>query len=309
MHPVRDNFEQRFCFEVFAKRSLPCEYCPLNSAVDSKKPARSEIEVNGMWFRVQTFPILHHQNLEVKHLINYYKNVTEEKKLQAQVLQSEKMTALGTLAGHIAHELSNPLSGIQSLAQIWLTDSSLDSNVKSDLDEINKAALRAQAIIKNLSDFTKDKDADFSLISLDNVILKTLPFLKSILRSHTIELNLKLEHHMVYANFSLMQQVVFNLIKNACEAIPQDGLIKIDTEYLVQDKVQQIRISDNGHGISDKQKEKIFQPFFSTKPDGQGTGPGLSLCKRIIDLHNGKIYFESVLSKGTTFYIDISFRK
>jgi two-component system NtrC family sensor kinase len=301
--------DQRFCFEIFANRSSPCEQCPLNAAVDSKKPSRSEIEVQGAWFRVQTFPILHHQNLEVKHLINYYKNITEEKKLQAQVLQSEKMTALGTLAGHIAHELSNPLSGIQSLAQIWLTDNSLDDSVKADLDEINKAALRAQAIIKNLSDFTKDKDAEFSLISLDTVIEKTLPFLKSILRSHTIELNLNLGDQMVYANFSLLQQVIFNLIKNACEAIPGDGSIKIDTEFLSQDRVQQIRISDSGQGIPENQKEKIFQPFFSTKPDGQGTGLGLSLCKRIIDLHNGKIYFESALNKGTTFYIDIGSRK
>lgn len=303
------NDQQKFCFEVFAGRSLPCEHCPLNLAVDSKKSARAEIQVGDSWYRVQTFPILHHQNLEVKHLINYYKNITEEKKLQAQVLQSEKMTAIGTLAGHIAHELSNPLSGILALAQIWLSDGGLDENTKADLEEIKKATLRAQSIIKNLSDFTKDKDAEFSLISLDTVIEKTIPFLKSILRSHRLEVNLNLGQNLVYANFSLLQQVVFNLIKNACEAGSQDGLIKIETEFLSQDKVQRIKVTDNGQGISDQQKEKIFQPFFSTKPEGQGTGLGLSLCKRIIDLHNGKIYFDSKKNIGTTFYIDIGSRK
>jgi signal transduction histidine kinase len=301
-----DRSTKSICYEIFAQRTAPCEGCPMAQALTLAKPEYGTIQVKtaeGLRvFQVHSYPI----NLEggrPTNVVNAYVDITQSRELYIRLLQSEKMGALGVLAGNIAHELNNPLTGIRSLTQVLIKEVDPHSPLAGDLIEIEKATERSQKIIRNLQDFSSKEGTPLEDFSLDEIVERTIPMLKSLLRSHRLEIDLSTDNRKVRGEPHLIQQVVFNLINNACQAMKTPGTLSISTEIIAEKKQLLLRIKDTGPGIPEDIQARVFEPFFTTKKEGLGTGLGLSLSREIIERHHGKIEFISSEGKGTEFFV------
>ena len=208
---------------------------------------------------------------------------------------------MGLLAGNIAHELNNPLSGIRALAQFLKTEVVAHSNHFTDLDEVEKAAVRCQQIIKNLLNFSEPSNERDLKVDVNELIESTLPLLKTALRNQNIQTFFGEDLSQVLLQPSQMQQVIFNLINNACQAMVQGGTLVIKTWQEGSDVF--FSISDSGPGIPEELHQRIFEPFFTTKGVGTGTGLGLSVSRSIVEKFGGQLKLESRPGEGTTFTV------
>ncbi len=231
--------------------------------------------------------------------IELYVNKTEFEELRKKQVLSEKMSALGKMAGSVAHELNNPLSGILSMAQILsaeLTDPTY-KKIKEDLEEVQKATIRCQKIIADLTQFSlSDENLNKDdRTNADESIEVVLSLLKSALRRHHAKIELNTKNYWIDIPAQLFQQVIFNLINNACQAMDDGGDLQIMSHIceIQGEEICQITIVDSGPGIAAEIGSKIFEPFFTTKAQGQGTGLGLHLSKMIIEKYKGRIHFET----------------
>ena len=290
------------CYQSFAHRETPCEGCPVPKALAAGTSQSGQIEVNNRIYQVHSYPIQLDHGGRATNVVNQYVDITQARELYLRMLQTEKMGAIGMLAGNIAHELNNPLTGLRSLAQVLMAEAK-DETLKADLLEIEKAATRSQRIIKNLLDFSKGENQPTEDTSIDEVVEKTLPMLKSAMRNHRINIQLKTSQYLVHAEPNLLQQVVFNIINNACQAMKEAGQLSVRT-YTKGPSVF-LEIQDTGPGIPEAVGAKIFEPFFTTKKEGQGTGLGLSMSKSVIEKFGGHIQFQSVNPHGTCFTIEL----
>jgi two-component system, NtrC family, sensor kinase len=296
-----DKIVPKHCYEEFAQRTAPCEGCPISQAIQGHQPRQGQVKINGRVYTVNSFPIVEMGMNKPTTVINQYIDVTESRALYVRMLQNEKMSAIGLLAGNIAHELNNPLTGIRSLAQV-LVHQSNEEQLKKDLLEIEKAAGRSQKIISNLLEFSSGLNTGADEISLDETVEKTLPMLKSAFRSLKIIKFLSTNQWRVRAESHLLQQVVFNLINNACQAMPEAGTLTLQSRR-AEDNFLELIVKDTGPGIPLDLHEKVFEPFFTTKSEGQGTGLGLSLSREIIRRSGGDILLKSVPGQGAEFIV------
>lgn len=238
------------------------------------------------------------------------------KELQSHLVQAEKMAAIGQLAGGVAHEINNPLTGVLNNVQLikMITLNSGEIKVgefKELLDVIEESALRCKKITDSLLDFSHASTETFSDISLNMIIEKVMGLIEVEIKLQNILLtrNLKADLPFIKGDSQLLQQVVVGLITNAKWAIDQKfqknqgGVITINTEYVPDTGLLQLSVIDNGLGISASQMKKIFEPFFTTKPVGQGTGLGLTVIYNIVKQHKGHIAVTSKENEGTTFQI------
>lgn len=234
-----------------------------------------------------------------------YKDQTESNHLQLELIQKKKMATIGKLAGHLSHELNNPLTGIRSMAQILLNEVSPGSASHKDLVEIESAAQRSLAVIKNFIEFSDNKNTRIETTDIHTLIERTIPLMKTSLRNHIVVKNLLAANYTVQVNPPLFQQVLFNLIKNAIQAMSEKkGRVSIDTDNPTSTSLR-ISVSDTGKGIPAAVQALIFQPFFTTKEKTQGNGLGLSIVKSIVESFQGKIYFNSEEGVGTKFHIEL----
>lgn len=263
----------------------------------------SRMSVGNKIYEVHVYPIYLGQQERFANMIIHYADVTQATHLQGRLIQSEKMSAIGLLAGNIAHELNNPLTGIKSLAQILLTEVPASSPVHSDLAEIQAAAERSELIIKNLLEFSSLHAHSVETVSVRGIITKTMPFLKTALRYHNSFIELEEGDDFVVVEPHLLQQVIFNLVNNACQAMGDEGDLSLESKILPQ--AIEIRVRDTGPGIPLEIRESIFTPFFTTKEEGQGTGLGLSMSRSIIEKFGGKLFLNESLQKGSEFIIHL----
>ncbi len=150
-----DKFLQHKCYENFAHRSSSCEGCPVPLSLQQGQPQTGQIQVKGRIYQVHSYPVLLEEGTRVTNVVNQYVDITQSRELYLRMLQSEKMGAIGMLAGNIAHELNNPLTGLRALTQVLLQEAPQEGHLHADLTEIEKATARSQRIIKNLLDFSK----------------------------------------------------------------------------------------------------------------------------------------------------------
>jgi two-component system, NtrC family, sensor kinase len=302
------------CHQAFMKREEPCEECPLvgrllydNNEVGQILHEETEISVSDRVYRMS--PYLFKSAEGAPLLICYYRDVSREKLLQRQVLQSEKLAAVGQLAGGVAHEINNPLGVIYSFAQLASTRAAMlgDEELTDDLSEILKAAERCKKIVRGLLDFSRPaKEEEIASVALSKLLSDSLFLVKTQfkkLRVSVIE-NYEEALPLVWGNENKLQQVAINLIQNAFQAVTDQGILEISTKTVEPEWVQ-IEISDNGQGISPESINRIFEPFFTTKKIGDGTGLGLSISYGIISEHGGTIEVRSELGLGTTFTIKL----
>ncbi len=273
------------CYQVLAERESPCPDCPIKTNKNNDFYLKNKI-------RVKTYSSEFNYN-QKKYYFVIYEDVTQLHFLKSQMIHSEKMSALGRLGNHLAHELNNPLTGIKSYVQALLAEpqSTLSNTIKSDLNEILKATLRSQNIIKNFIDFSHKKESKLEKIIFLEVLNNALTLLKSVLRSHRLFVDIK--PIAVMANSQELQQVLFNLIKNSCQAMTKSGSIKIYHEE--KNGRHYFNIEDTGPGFSEEILKNRFEPFMTTKKQGEGTGLGLYLSKKLMNNMNADIDISQAL--------------
>jgi signal transduction histidine kinase len=235
------------------------------------------------------------------------KNVETLKNTQAQLIQSEKLSAVGEFVAGVAHELNNPLAAVVGFSEM-LKDNDADTKNRRYLDMIYKSAQRCQKIVQSLLSFARRHQPERKPMSVNVMVEAVLEMLNYQLRTSNIEVVTQLDPTLpvVLADGHQIQQVVLNIVNNARQAIENHqsgGQIKIVTETAGENV--RIIVRDNGPGISPENLCRIFNPFFTTKQVGQGTGLGLSLCYGIIKEHGGSITPSSNPGEGATFTIEL----
>lgn len=295
------------CYQQFAGSERPCRDCPLFQAISTQKSQRGEIHIEDRVFEVHSNPIQFAGHLKSDVVVNYYLETTGQLELHGKLIQSEKMSALGLLAGNIAHELNNPLTGLQSMARVLTEDYAGQpekETLVSDLKAIEDASIRCEKIISSLMDYVTPRPTALKeKVNLDELILKTMPMLKSALRLHRVESQLSLENQFVVANPQLLQQVVFNLINNAAQAMSEPGWIRLST--LLEHNRAVFEIQDSGPGVPEDVRDSLFEPFFTTKKQGHGTGLGLSISRSIVEGYGGSLVLKESRPGATVFRFEL----
>jgi signal transduction histidine kinase len=229
------------------------------------------------------------------------------KTTQAQLVQSEKLSAIGQFTAGVAHELNNPLTVVLGFAEL-MTMSDVDTTHREYLNSILGAAERCKRIVQNLLSFARQHQPERKPEDLNQLVHTTIKFLHYQLHTSNIKVIQELAPDLpaVMADAHQLQQVFINLITNARQALEgcrPDGLLRITTEA-VGEKVR-VRFADNGPGIPAELLLKVFDPFFTTKEVGKGTGLGLSLCYGIVNEHGGTIRVQSPPGTGAVFTIEL----
>ena len=242
-------------------------------------------------------------------------DITEKKKLEIQLLQSAKMSAVGQLAAGVAHEFNNVLSGIVGYTSLAMSRNDVEK-IREDLNVVEKASNRAIEVVRKLLAFSRQKDEKYILSNIDELIDDSLSLVNNTLSKEGVKI---IKHFgktpPVKVNQNEIQQVVLNMVINAKHAIDEnlelsyeDKVIGVTTEAV--DGFVKMNISDTGIGIPRENIPKIFEPFFTTKDRNSkepGTGLGLPITYAIIERHGGSIDVDSEIGKGTTFTIWIPF--
>ena len=238
----------------------------------------------------------------------------ELKRIQAHLIQVEKMASLGKLSATVAHELNNPLEGILTYAKLLrmrlnsgnLTKEKLES-IQEELSIIGEEALRCGNIVNNLLLFSKREIGEFSRTDLHEILDRCSQLVKHHLDLKKIHLNKRYQsqNSEIMCDKNQIQQAFLALLMNAVEAMPDGGTLTLKTEDSADDRTVLVEVQDTGIGISHEALSHIFEPFFTTKTEGKGVGLGLSVVYGILESHNGRINVKSKVGEGSTFIIKL----
>ena len=243
-----------------------------------------------------------------REVICMIRDATQEKQLQLQLIQSEKMAAIGQLVSGVAHEINNPLASISGFAQLLLTNPSLTPDVRHSAEVIASESKRAARIVHNLLTFARQHAAEKVSANVNAIVENTLELRAYEVKVRGTELVSELDPAIpdTVLDVYQIQQVLLNLITNAEHAMANNG--RRDNRLTVRTRalsgVVRMEIEDTGGGIPPHSLELIFNPFFTTKPTGQGTGLGLSISLGIVSEHGGRIWVENVAG-GSRFNVDL----
>jgi PAS domain S-box-containing protein len=283
-------------------------------------PARKTFEKGNLQKTLHSFPDrngrekyleifcspLRDESGEVFQVIELRRDISERKFLEEQLLHTEKLTSIGRLAASVAHEINNPLDGIQNCLDIIQKNPGDAARVNTMLELISEGIERIGLIVRRLLIFSKHHKQKMETIDLNKVIEQSLLFIKHKIDNQGIELRTSLNKGFpeVFGDSYNLSQVFINILINALDALDSKsgGLIGIETKTITQNSNQflQVDISDNGCGITEENMERIFSPFFTTKDIEKGTGLGLSISQKIVEEHGGKIHIISKWNQGTT---------
>jgi two-component system, NtrC family, sensor kinase len=214
-------------------------------------------------------------------------------------VKTEKLSSLGRLAAGVAHEINNPLAAVLLYSTAMLKDVPADSSLREGLEIIVHETVRCRGIIQELLEFSREKEPRKTPANLNEIITKALAILENEFRLRHIRVERDLSGNLpdIPLDVNQMEQVLINFLVNAAEAIPDDGLIIVRTREDDDKRGLLVEIEDNGIGISEEYRERIFEPFFSTKP--KGTGLGLPVNFGIVERHQGEISVFSEPGQGT----------
>ncbi|WP_026841031.1 hybrid sensor histidine kinase/response regulator [Citrifermentans bremense] len=270
--------------------------------------------------RVKKIPLFDNQGNE-RFLLGIAEDITERKQLEEKLLQSQKMEAIGQLAGGVAHDFNNILMVILGYGSILLNEGALPARQKGQVEQIMNAADKAAKLTSDLLAFSRKQVIKPATMNLNDIILHVEKFLSRII-GEDVQLRARLTPRelQVDVDRGQIEQVLINLATNARDAMPKGGLLTIETSSLQIDEafVQAngigapgpyavISISDTGVGMDEQTRRRIFEPFFTTKEVGKGTGLGLSIVYGIIQQHSGFVNVYSEPQLGTTFRIYLPF--
>jgi PAS domain S-box-containing protein len=263
-------------------------------------------------------------NGNIHHYEGFIDNITDRKaaeaeraKLEQQMLHAQKMDAIGTLAGGIAHDFNNILCAILGYTELALVSPEIKGLNRGNLEMVLKSANRARELIKRILTFSRPIDAQHRPLKLGTMVEEGVKLLQATLPSSIgIQVKIRTNEDVVVADATEMHQIIMNLGTNAGHAMkPKAGLLEFELESLELDPVSaqlfaipagayvHLIVRDSGRGMSPEVLERIFEPFFSTKAPGQGTGLGLTLVHKIVTRSGGYIKVNSREGNGTTFHV------
>lgn len=301
-------------------RSSPCSYCPCVLTFqdgevhecETDTPAGGKIRN----YRIISCPVKDERG-EVEFVIELVEDVTEKRSLYSQLAQAQKMEAIGTLAGGIAHDFNNILQLALGYSEMVLNDDGLHERLKPDLKKIYESSRRGADLVKRLLAFSRKTEINLQPLDLNHrtkemgrMIERTIPKM--------IEIEMFLEEDLARVNADPTQidQILMNLALNARDAMPEGGKLIVETANTVLDEEYvktnieatpgtyvQLTVTDTGPGMDEETLEHIFEPFYTTKGVGEGTGLGLAMVHGIVKQHGGHITCDSEPGKGTTFKI------
>jgi signal transduction histidine kinase/CheY-like chemotaxis protein len=280
--------------------------CPHDEALSERRPIAREITGDRGVFSMMAIPCFD-EGGECSYIIHLCREITEEKLMREQLLQNEKMAAVGSLVSGVAHELNNPLTGVTGFAQLLLERHD-DPQLRKSLIRIRDEAERAARVVKNLLAFARKYKPEVSRVMINGLIERTLELRAYEMRVSNIAVvrEMKSDLPLTLADPHRLQQIFLNVIVNAEQAMKEaHGRGKLTVGTAVVDGRIQITIEDDGPGIPAEHLAHIFEPFFTTKGVGQGTGLGLSICQSIVREHGGAIEADSVVGRGTLFRISL----
>ncbi len=318
------------CYEVIQNLEEPCSFCT-NSIIFGEKMGRAHIweyhnPINGMWARCIDKAIQWPDGQMVRYEmaidITEQKEAAQEKqRLMARIRRAEKMEALGTLAGGVAHDLNNVLGGIVGYPDLLLLDMPADHPLRRPVETIRDSGLRATAIVQDLLTLARRGVAVMEPVNLNDAIDQFLrsPEYQQMMQTHPdVRIEISLCKTLLNCNGSPvhLSKMIMNLLANAVEAMPGGGEVRLATTNRYVDlpikgyeEVQEgdytvLRITDTGSGIEEEDLERIFEPFYTKKKMGRsGTGLGMAVVWGTVKDHNGYIEIQSAVDKGTTIEI------
>ena len=231
-----------------------------------------------------------------------------ERLITRQMMQTEKLSALGQIVAGVAHELNNPLTSVIGFSQM-LRLQPVSPEVKQDIDRVIDQAKRATRIVQNLLMFAREREPELGPTDV-NAILRDVVEMRAYelgVSNIAVSLDLAADLPVIMADPYQVHQVFFNLVLNAEQAIAAAG--RSDGELIISSRLTEggalrVEVRDNGPGISPDRLKRVFDPFFTTKEVGQGTGLGLSVCYGIVEEHRGEIWAESQVGRGTAFIVE-----
>ena len=309
----------RYCYEVFRGQTSRCDDCPARRSLDLGEIVKDLCiyKVNGKFrqYDIIASPLRTDPAGE-QNVLLFKRDVTMEKEFQAKFNQAEKMATVGALAAGVAHEINNPLTAISGFAEgmkrrIRRLDGVVEQELVDDFNEYTETiineCLRCRDIVQTLLTFSRPTAASLSPLSINKCVTDTLFILKHHFKDMalvTVELSLTDGLSMVMGDESQLKQVIINLLTNAFDSIDGAGTIRIATRTGGGGRVELV-VEDSGCGIPLEGREKLFEPFYTTKPVGKGVGIGLSTCYSIVSNHNGEIQVQSEVGKGSSFTVTL----
>jgi PAS domain S-box-containing protein len=270
------------------------------------------------WISINTQPMFRPDEQQCHAVVCSFTEVTDRRRAEAELRQSQKLQSIGTLAGGIAHELNNLLVPIIGLTELTIEKLPERGRNRTNLNNVLVAAERARLLVQNILAFSRRDTPNRQSLKIESLIEEVLSIVRPVL-STTIDIRHKVERSTpdIPADAALIHQVLINLMSNAAAAMGlKGGLLDIavsgvdlaesfcrSRSGLVPGRYARIRVSDSGHGMDEETQRRIFEPFFTTKKTGDGTGMGLSVVHGIVSAHSGAIDVESEVGRGTAFTV------
>jgi signal transduction histidine kinase len=332
----RDHLEPgQKCHRALFNRGTPCEDCHLEKIRETHAPITAEIRKGETYYEVHALPVFG-KDQQIDGIIEFYRDVTEQKMYEQQLQQADKLKSLGQLVSGVGHEINNPNQFIRG--NIRIIEQALDDllpvadahhaknpdwkvarlqyeffreHVMTLVSDIAKGSERIKGIVESLRGFVrKDEGLLNDQVDINSVISEAARLVeKQVQKTADIELHLAPDLPAFAGNTQKLEQVLINLVMNASQAMldQRRGLIRISSDR--EDEQLVVRVADNGIGMSEGTLKCLYNPFFTTKRARGGTGLGLSIVFRIIHEHGGTINVTSELGQGSTFTLHFPLRK
>jgi two-component system NtrC family sensor kinase len=263
----------------------------------------AELRSGERTFLASAFPMAMFQGAFV-----LFDEVTEKRRLQEQLIQSEKMSAIGQLIAGVAHDLNNPLASVVGFADFLSESVEVPAGLAEPLRVIRQEAERAANIVRNLLSFARRQDAERQRQPVAPLLESTIALLRNELLAHDVEVTLTVDPGVpdLELNANQMKQVFLNLLSNAVHAIAgtgHPGTIRVHVRPWLEGLA--VQVTDDGPGMTEAVAHRVFEPFYTTKAEGQGTGLGLSISQGIAKEHGGRITLETAPGRGATFTVEL----
>jgi two-component system NtrC family sensor kinase len=305
-HEVRGASTQRFV----GSGSLPCAGCPVAEAQRTGVAADGEVRsAHGRAYTLRAFPVAGDAD-DGKLTVCHYHDVTDERLMTTELANTERLAAIGRLAGGVAHEINNPLGGILAFAQIMQRETVTDAERQEYLAEIEQSALRCKAIVESLLRFSRQASrTERRSLLVNDVVRDAVRAFAAREPERTPPARLVLGERMppVTGDAAQLQQVVTHLLTNALDSGGRRDEVEIATSTDTDDVV--IAVRDRGGGIPEENLQRLYDPFFTTKEEGKGRGLGLAVVYAIVKEHGGKIVARNRERGGAEFIVTLPYAR
>jgi signal transduction histidine kinase/DNA-binding response OmpR family regulator len=315
-----ENIIGAHCYQMFADSGTPCPNCPVLRTIQTEESASSEQRYRnpGADFLVSSAPVTDKDG-RLLHVVHLARDMTEQKQLESEYRHAQKMEAVGTLAGGIAHDFNNLLTVISGYAELLKNDREAAKQNREFAETVFQTAQRGATLAGQLLTFSRKgmDENKKSRLQINDVVGDLRKMLDRVLpKNITVHIRLAGDLSAVNASADQLHQVLMNLAVNASHAMTKGGSLTIETSNIRVDpdycrfhpefqpgNFVLIALSDTGHGMDKQTMRRIYEPFFTTKKTGEGTGLGLAVVYGIVKDHGGNILCYSEVGVGTTFKI------